>query len=259
MTAAQKTLDWQAWLRRWDAQQTGLIPGREERFTAMLDVLDVLLPARFVALDLACGPGAISQRLLTRFPEARCVALDVDPALLALGQGALGDYGGRLRWVEADLRHDTWLDQISGLSFDAVLSTTALHWLSDEPLTRVYAQVAGVLRPGGVLLNGDHMRFGGQLPTIERVAATITTRDSAAAVARPGGEDWRMWWAALATEPAMQDLLAERARRFPEAEARGDEHAPTAATHAAALQAAGFREVDAIWQRWESRVLMAVR
>jgi len=257
MTTPQPTLDWQGWLCRWDAQQTGYIPDREERFTAMLDVLELLLPARFVALDLACGPGAVSQRVLARFPAARCVALDVDPVLLALGQGALGDYGGRLRWVEADLRHDTWIDQISGLSFDAVLSATALHWLRDAPLARVYTQVARVLRPGGVLLNGDHMRFGAQLPTIERVAATITTRDSAAAAARTGGEDWRMWWDALAAEPAMQELLAERARRFPEA--THDEHAPTAATHAAALRAAGFREVDAIWQRWESRVLMAVR
>jgi len=257
MTIAREPLDWHAWLRRWDAQQTGYIPDREDRFTAMLDVLEALLPTAFVALDLACGPGAISQRLLARFPEARCVALDVDPVLLALGQGALGTYEGRLRWVEADLRHDTWLDQISDLSFDAVLSTTALHWLRDEPLARVYAQVARVLRPGGVLLNGDHMRFGAQLPTIERVATTLTTRGSAAAVAQPGGEDWEMWWAALAAEPAMQEFLAERARRFPEA--THDEHAPTAATHAAALHAAGFREVDAIWQRWESRVLMAVR
>lgn len=181
------TIDWQAWLRRWDAQQTGYIPDREERFSAMLDVLELLLPAPFLALDLACGPGAISQRLLVRFPQARCVALDVDPVLLALGQGVLGDYGGRLRWVDADLRHDTWVDQIGDRSFDAVLSTTALHWLRDEPLARVYAQAAGLLRPGGVLLNGDHMRFGAQLPTIERVATTLSARGAATAVAQTGG------------------------------------------------------------------------
>jgi len=257
MTTAQTPVDWHAWLRRWDAQQTGYIPDREDRFTAMLDVLDVLLPARFVALDLACGPGAISQRLLARFPEARCVAVDLDPVLLALGEEALGTYEGRLRWVEADLRREDWSDRIGDVTFDAVLSTTALHWLSDAQLTRVYTQLGRLVRPGGVVLNGDRMRFGERLPTIQRVAETVAAGATAEAFARPGGEDWQAWWDALAAEPAMRELLAERARRFPEA--AHDERAPTAATHGAALRAAGFREVDAIWQHWQSRVLMAVR
>jgi len=60
-------VDWQSWLQRWDIQQTGYLSDRGARFKAMLDVLDALLPETFVALDLACGPGAISQRLLARF------------------------------------------------------------------------------------------------------------------------------------------------------------------------------------------------
>ncbi|MDQ3830748.1 MAG: class I SAM-dependent methyltransferase [Candidatus Tectomicrobia bacterium] len=96
-------VDWSGWLRRWDVQQSGYLPDREARFTAMLDVLDILLPETFVALDLACGPGAISQRLLSRFPKARSIAVDLDPVLLTMGQAVLGDMGGRLRWVDADL------------------------------------------------------------------------------------------------------------------------------------------------------------
>src|SRR5260221_2404109 len=44
--------------------------------TLFRSVLDTLLPQHFVALDLACGPGSMSQRLLSRFPQARCVAVD---------------------------------------------------------------------------------------------------------------------------------------------------------------------------------------
>ena len=43
-------VDWSAWLERWDAQQTGHILEREARVSAMLDVL---LPADFVAADLS--------------------------------------------------------------------------------------------------------------------------------------------------------------------------------------------------------------
>ncbi len=65
------------------------MPDREQRFTTMLDVLAAVLPERFVAIDLACGPGSISQRLLSRFPQARCVAVDFDPILLQIGQHVL--------------------------------------------------------------------------------------------------------------------------------------------------------------------------
>src|SRR5688572_23704492 len=98
--ASDPTIDWADWLHRWDRQQEGYLPDREERFTAMLDVIDLQLRPDFLALDLACGPGAIAQRLLERFPDARTIALDTDPVLLALGEGALGGMGGRLTWMK---------------------------------------------------------------------------------------------------------------------------------------------------------------
>jgi trans-aconitate methyltransferase len=89
-----------------------LLPDREARFQAMLDVVEVLLPEEFVALDLACGPGAISQRLLSRFPKARSIAVGLDPVLLTMGQAVLGNMGGRLRWVEADLMTPEWVGKL---------------------------------------------------------------------------------------------------------------------------------------------------
>lgn len=89
-THKQPNIDWLGWLRRWDAQQEGYVPERESRFMAMFDALAGLLPASFVALDLACGPGSISARLLARFPAARAIAVDMDPVMLAIGRNALG-------------------------------------------------------------------------------------------------------------------------------------------------------------------------
>jgi SAM-dependent methyltransferase len=108
----QQQIDWLDWLQRWDAQQEGYVPEREARFTAMFDALAALLPASFVALDLACGPGSISQRLLARFPGARAIAVDIDPVMLAIGQGAIGTMDGRLRWIEADLASPGWLGEL---------------------------------------------------------------------------------------------------------------------------------------------------
>src|ERR1700730_16562034 len=118
-TEVQPEIDWLDWLRRWDVQQEGYVPEREARFTAMFDALAALLPASFVALDLACGPGSISQRLLARFPGAQAIAADIEPVMLAIGRGALGTVDGRLRWIEADLASRDWLQALGETKIDA--------------------------------------------------------------------------------------------------------------------------------------------
>lgn len=263
MTAdVQMTMDWQAWLRRWDAQQTGYLPDREERFTAMLDVLEVLLPEEFVAVDLACGPGSISQRLLARFPRARSVAVDLDPIMLTLGKGALGTVDGRLRWVEANLAGDDWPAKLGEEQVDAVLSTTALHWLSGTAILGLYRRLGQLIRPGGVFLNGDNMAFAPHLETFASVSTAVRERQQAQGFAG-GAEDSETWWKAFEAEAALKQQLslheqfAERWQRFPARLQAGE--APIYDLHEAALRNAGFREVGVIWQRMGNRVLMGVR
>jgi SAM-dependent methyltransferase len=254
----QDRVDWPGWLRRWDAQQEGYVPEREARFAAMFDALDALLPRSFTALDLACGPGSISKRLLARFPAAYAVAVDIDPVMLALGRGAVGTVGGRLRWAEVDLTSPDWLEALDGTRVDAVLSTTALHWLPPEPLTRLYHDLGRLLRPGGLLLNGDHMAFGAALPTVARLSdEALAQQWSDASFAARGIETAEQWWAALSAEPGLEPLLAERTRRF--ADKRRQDTPPGFDFHVAALRDAGFREVATIWQVLSDRVLLAVR
>ncbi len=250
-------IDWSGWLRRWDAQQEGYVPEREARFTAMFDALESLLPPSFVALDLACGPGSISRRLLERFPGARAVAVDIDPVLLAIGRAAVGPVEGRLRFVDADLAEPGWLATLGGTRVDAVLSSTALHWIPPEPLARLYRDLAGMLRPGGLVLNADHMAFGPASPTCARLSErALDEQWSDAAFAARGIETAEQWWEALAAEPGFAPLLAERTRRF----AGKQRHLPPGFdAHVAGLRDAGFAEVGTIWQVLSDRVLLAVR
>ncbi len=250
------SIDWRAWLERWDRQQSGYLPLREQRFTVMLDALEDLLPSSLLVLDLACGPGSLSQRLLTRFPVARCLAVDLDPVLLTLGRNALGDMDGRLQWIEADIREPGWPGRLDVTHVDAVLTTTALHWLRPETLLPLYQQLAALIRPGGLFLNGDHVRFPPQLPSFQKVAEQMTQRQEAL-VTRQGGETWQQWWAALAQESVLSELFAERERRFHWRDHR--EVWQTLDLHEAALRNAGFHEVGVCWQEWDNRVLLAVR
>ena len=46
------------------------MPDREDRFEALLDVLDASAIAEPTVLDLGCGTGTVTCRLLDRFPAA---------------------------------------------------------------------------------------------------------------------------------------------------------------------------------------------
>lgn len=245
------------WLRRWDVQQTGYLPFREERFEIMLDAVASLAgDEQLTIVDLCCGPGSFTQRILQRFPTVRCISVDLDPVLLGLARRSLGTGDGRVRWVEADLTTPDWASALGVTDVNAIVSTTALHWLDSSSLVSAYRAAHGLLRPGGVLLNGDHMDYSATQPTFTRLAAAVDEHTRRQAFDIDGVEDYAQWHAALAE--AIPDLpYAERDRRF--AQRKRDARTPGFDLHAAALRDAGFSEVDTIWQRYDNRVLLAVR
>jgi SAM-dependent methyltransferase len=246
------------WIDRWDIQQQDLMPDREERFTALIDVVEELAgrPDPLV-LDLGCGPGSLAARLLERIPAARVIAIDADPLLLALGQASRPS--PNLRFVHRDLRVAGWSRDL-GFSeqADAAVSTTALHWLPPQALAAVYAEVAGILRPGGVLLNGDHYREDQDAaPTLVRLGHALNQREEDRRAPHGRAETWTGWWEAAKADPGLAGLVAERERMSLESEHHGSPSGRLA-VHVEAVRAAGFAEVGTLWQRGDNRLLCAV-
>jgi SAM-dependent methyltransferase len=253
VTTQTDTTDWTGWLARWDAQQQRHIPDREERFSAMVDALATFAGPQPRVLDLGCGPGSLSARVLDRLPGATVVAVDADPVLLAIGRGALASRT-TLTFTDADLRSD-WVSKLpSPGPYDAAVSTTALHWLGLDQLVRLYRTLGGVLRPGAVFLDGDRLDFGHDQTAI--AAGTREIRPEWPA-APDGAEDYDTWWDAAVAEPALAGEVAERARRAHTHPHDNESHSYE--FHRAALFAAGFAEVGTVWQRLSNRVLIAVR
>jgi SAM-dependent methyltransferase len=247
------------WRHRWDDQQSYLVPEREVRFATMLDWVEKLVGRRPRCVDLGCGTGAVSERLLARFPHARSVGLDFDPVLLRLGSDGLGDVGGRMKWVDADLRAPGWADALPRGRFDAALSSTALHWLTGPQLARCYRSMYRRLRPGGVLLNADQIAFAPEAVRLTYASRSFgrNSRGRLPRRTRHGPEGWTEWWAAVSKEPELRAELGLRSRRFPH------EHmgtpTPDLEGHRSRLLRAGFREAEVVWSRGRSRILAAVR
>ncbi|MET7398885.1 class I SAM-dependent methyltransferase [Dactylosporangium sp. NPDC005572] len=261
MTTVDTEPRWHDLMSTWDAQQTGYLPRREERFTAIVRTLGAVLGGRFTVVDLGCGPGSLSRRILDTYPEATAVAVDADPLLLRLGRNALIGYGERLRWVDADLRDPSWTERLGVERVDAAVSTTALHWLDPGALFTLYQRVGRLVRPGGVLLNGDNMPYDPGQAIHERLANEANERAAHEAFTVAGVPDWDRWWTQAA------DALADEARERQERRARADERyglrdgdrLTSLSTHVTALTEAGFREIATIWQDLDDRVLLAVR
>ncbi len=248
------TTDWRSWLDRWEAQQGTSMPDREERFAIMIGAVGALCGASPHVVDLGCGPGSLARRLLDALPGARVTAVDMDPVLLAIGRNALGDQGGRLEWLDADLR-SRWRTP-SASPVDAAVSTTALHWLQPGPLAALYRHLGTVLSPGGLFVNGDRLDFPAAAPRIADAAQSM--RGAAGdVVLSPDAESWEEWWAAVAREPGLAAEVAERARRHHDHP--DHDHSADLAFHVEALREAGFEEVETIWQHLTDRVLVAVR
>ncbi len=245
--------DWTGWLNRWEAQQGSYMPDREARFAVIVDALEAVCGPSPSVVDLGSGPGSLARRILERLPAARVSAIDMDPVLLAIGRNALGDLGGRLHWLDADLRSDWSLGP--DVQVDAAVSTTALHWLPMEALAALYSRLAGVIREGGAFINGDRIEFPPELPRLAAAARWLRDRTTPSSPA--GAESWEEWWAAVEREPGLAAAVAERRRRHHDHP--DHEHPADLSTHVSALRSAGFTEAGTIWQHLADRVLVAVR
>lgn len=261
--SASAPVDWQAWQESWDRQQEFYLPDREERFRVMLDMTEALTGPEPLVLDLACGTGTISGRLLRRLPGARSTGVDLDPALLTIARGAFADEE-RVEFVTADLTDPDWTRSLPHRRYDAVLTATALHWLRTSQLDVLYGQIADLLRDGGVFLNADHMTDEAA-PRINAAvhAHTEARKDRERA---DGAQDWAAWWRAVADDPT----LAEPARRrfgllgdprhpsVPRSAPQGD-RPTTTDWHLRALRDAGFAEARQVWCSASDAVVAALR
>ncbi|MFD7324096.1 class I SAM-dependent methyltransferase [Streptomyces sp. NPDC059875] len=241
------------WVERWEIQQQLYATARTERFHVVADVVAHACGRshRPVITDLGCGPGSLAARLADRLPHARVLGVDHDPFLLALGRAV---HGATVAFVDARIGQGPWTGAVSGDGpLDAVVSTTALHYLPADELATVYEQVHDLLRPGGVLVNADHL-FQDDAP-VRELAAAVGRGQAARRAERPA-EDWAGWWAAAAAAGTFDELLEERARRGPDP---GGDNGLGAREHAELMRKAGFGAVGTVWQCGHSVVLAAVR
>ncbi|MBP0457072.1 class I SAM-dependent methyltransferase [Streptomyces montanisoli] len=112
-------------------------------------------PQPQLIVDIASGAGKFLSVLLTAFPEARGVWMDVSDTMLQQARKDLAGFGDRVYFTVGDMRALRAAGVPDGA--DVVLSSRASHHLDRAELHAFYAEAAGLLAPGGWLANLDHI------------------------------------------------------------------------------------------------------
>jgi tRNA (cmo5U34)-methyltransferase len=155
------------WQRR-DAAQW-FLDERQQRLP-LIDVQEELIERLFTRhgraverfLDLGAGDGALSQLMLSAFPDAEAVLVDFSEPMLARVPQRL-DGLGRWRIVHGDLSREDWLAGLDGGSYGAVVSSLAIHHLPAQRKRALYGEVFELLQPGAMFVKLDYVTVNGPL------------------------------------------------------------------------------------------------
>jgi trans-aconitate 2-methyltransferase len=165
-------------MREWNAEQYHQISN--PMFAMAMPVLERLrLNGKELVLDIGCGTGLVTEKLVDRLPSGRVIAIDASMNMLMTARDHL-----RERAVSF-VRADAAAVPFAAIA-DAIFSTATFHWVLDH--AALFDSLFHALKPGGRLI----AQCGGK-PNIQRIhertAALMQESDFA-----PHFDAWRDPW-----------------------------------------------------------------
>jgi tRNA (cmo5U34)-methyltransferase len=148
------------------------IPHRVEGESTLLEFIP---PTAKRILDLGTGDGRLLTLVKLDHPGVKAIAIDFSPAMLEAARRHFAD--DRSVTVVAHNLEDP-LPELG--SFDAVVSSFAIHHLIDDRKRALYAEIYACLAPGGVFCNLEHV--ASSTPELHeeflcRIGCTLATED----------------------------------------------------------------------------------
>jgi RimJ/RimL family protein N-acetyltransferase/ubiquinone/menaquinone biosynthesis C-methylase UbiE len=231
--------------RRWDAMMTDYCGRRTSCFELVEELMRQMLSGEALkVLDLGCGTAQFTVRQLAyETPARRMTAIDGSAKNLMVAKSVIGA-DPRVTFVQADLTTGGWSGDMATGTFDAAFLGWVTHEIEPWHLPTLYANVAKLLRPGGLLFNVDFM--DGLQPSWRSLSGDYQRRrvspDFAAHSVRSD---------AL---PPVAAAIASDKRTKTRWNVR---HTP--ATHMQLLRDAGFVESEEVWRYLGYSMVMGVR
>ena len=143
--------DWKAY----DRQIRQVIPYYDQALTTMVDVIAASCPRPRLILDLGIGTGNLASLLLSAFPDARMVGVDILQDFINQAGRRLGKYGDRTSLICADVAHFDFPSD-----YDVVVSSFMFHHLDNALKRELFVRIHETLSAGGCFVNLDFVHSG---------------------------------------------------------------------------------------------------
>jgi tRNA (cmo5U34)-methyltransferase len=210
---------------RYTALRRRLVPGYDEFYGAVVDVLSLSAQPPRRVLDLGAGTGLLSARIAEAFPDTEFELLDGSEPMLAEARVRLGD-------AVAAVHVADMADPLPDGPFDAIVSALAIHHLQDADKRRLFSRAREALVAGGVFVNAEQV--AGPTDELTAIYNSIWERDCRALGA---------------TEEEL-DGARERMRH---------DRCADVESQLAWMREAGFGAADCVYKSWRFAVLAGLK
>jgi SAM-dependent methyltransferase len=146
-----------AYVKHWTESISRYRPERKRLFEVFAAEAARIKNGALSVFELGSGPGFLAEALLENCEIARYTAVDFSPQMLDLSRRRLKKFQDRTVFIQADFKKADWPAGVRA-AFDLIVSLQAVHELRHASrIPKLYAQLHGLLVPGGTILICDHV------------------------------------------------------------------------------------------------------
>ncbi len=137
----------------------GAIPLAAEQLDVMMRVIRAARPELKTFMDIGCGDGILGHTILAHYPDAQGILLDFSEPMIEAAQHKLAANRMQLQFITEDYGNPEWVNAVKTYSpFDAIVSGFSIHHQPDIRKQALYAEIYGLLKPGGIFINIEHIK-----------------------------------------------------------------------------------------------------
>lgn len=241
------------WITQWEYMQNAYIPYRMERFTFVINLTKYLFrnQGNVKILDIGCGPLSFSGKFLDHWNTIRITGIDYHPLLYWLGFQKYRNYKN-IDIELIDIRYSENFDKIKDKNFDLVISSTALHWLSANNLTKVIKKSFVLLKENGFFINVDHIK--NENNDIQTFVENERKKHAEQEFQNKHIKNWNAYFDDFYKENNLTEWKNKINKIIGECE--GVEQGLTFNEFTVIMGKAGFKEIDCVWQYLNDRIII---
>ena len=138
--------------RDYDRARRQLVPGFDDFYGSVFELLPFSKGRPLRVLDLGAGTGLLSEMVADRFPEARITLADISEEMLDVARRRFASDSTRLEFRATDYAGEEGWGE-----YEAIVSALSIHHLEDRDKRKVFNKAYESLSPGGVFVNADQV------------------------------------------------------------------------------------------------------